>query len=84
MPIHVRRIKPTIKICRCSLCGYLLSKKFPDDFPDDWKWCCGCLALAKGIITCSSNCLDYMEIGYLLGRIYRKITLVEGNDRSES
>ena len=63
----------------CSLCSYPLSTKFPDDFPDDWKWCCGCLGLAINIIEDPSNYVDQMEIGYLFGRIYRKMTLVEGN-----
>ena len=60
----------------CSLCNYPLTTKFPDDFPDDWKWCCGCLALAKRMLVNPSNYIDQIGIGYLSGRIYRKMTLV--------
>ena len=62
----------------CALCTYPLIVKFPEDYPDDWKWCCGCLALAKDIIKDPFNYVDQLEIGYLFGRIYRKMTLVEG------
>ena len=79
MPIHVHRIEPPPVIGRCSLCSYPLSNRFPDDFPDDWKWCCGCLGLAKDIIASPYDFVDHMNIGYLFGRIYRKMTLVEGN-----
>ena len=74
LTIKVRLIKN--KTSSCSLCSYPLSNKFPKDFPDDWKWCCGCLGLARRILINPSNYVDQMEIGYLSGRIYRKMTLV--------
>ncbi|KKN36736.1 hypothetical protein LCGC14_0770420 [marine sediment metagenome] len=32
---------------RCSICKLLLTEKFPEDFPTEWRICCFCLRIAK-------------------------------------
>ncbi len=32
---------------RCSICELLLTEKFPEDFPTEWRICCFCLRIAK-------------------------------------
>ena len=36
----------------CSVCGEFLEddKAFPEDFPDEWKFCCFCKIIAKKLI----------------------------------
>lgn len=34
----------------CSICKSPLSKAFPHDFPDEWKWCCFCKMIAEHIV----------------------------------
>ena len=31
----------------CVVCGFKFTEKFPDDFPEEFKFCCSCLAWAK-------------------------------------
>lgn len=54
----------------CAVCNHTLNKKFPEDYPEEWKFCCGCRMVAEiiteGIIPRSD----------LFKEIYKKITLV--------
>jgi len=38
------------KIDKCSICRKGLHAVFPRDFPDEWKFCCGCCDLANVIV----------------------------------
>ena len=62
----------------CSICTYPLTTKFPKGFPYDWRWCCGCLSLARHIIIEPDIYLRGREKNdeSLFMRIYRKMTLV--------
>lgn len=54
----------------CAICDFPLDKKFPKDFPDNWKFCCSCHACAVIITEGPTPRSDIFE------RIYKKITLV--------
>lgn len=38
----------------CYICGRkhdkTFSSQFPKNFPNEWKWCCWCLSIAKFIV----------------------------------
>ena len=59
---------------RCVICGFPLVRKFPEDFPKDWKFCCNCHMIAEemamGEISGLWSCHRVREI-------YNKITLVK-------
>ncbi len=69
---------------KCVICGFKLTKKFPEDFPDEWKMCCPCIILAENIIIHGKDKLKYMCFpneceGLLLERLeemYKLITIV--------
>ena len=67
----------------CSICWDPLTKDFPDDFPDRFKFCCMCRYIAKQIAYGESpekyHILDDGTDRSL--KIMERITLVEGNDR---
>ncbi len=54
----------------CAVCQFPLDKKFPEDFPDEWKFCCACHACAKYIIEGETARSDIFK------KIEKKITLV--------
>jgi len=36
---------------KCNICSFWLeNNKFPDDFPKEWRWCCGCLNIGAMIL----------------------------------
>ena len=39
----------------CYICSTFIHEPdiFPDDFPSEWRWCCGCKAIACLIISTS-------------------------------
>lgn len=58
---------------KCAICIFPMDKKFPDDFPDEWKFCCAC-----------QECADLITEGEtarskLFKKIEKKITLVGEN-----
>lgn len=62
---------------KCAICRCLLELSFPKDFPEEWKFCCSCLAYAKVVV----NRLDLGNNQFLLRtpkvkRIEKYITLV--------
>jgi len=60
----------------CAICGCILDNKaFPLEFPDDWKFCCGCLALAQLII--ADKYFYEVRHSLLAIKIYEKITLAK-------
>ena len=64
---------------KCVICYFRLTEKFPDDFPDEWKFCCGCLEMAKLII--EGNLAHFCWAFNKPNEILQKITLTEGNER---
>ena len=66
----------------CAICGYPLEDVFPDDYPNDWKFCCSCLSwanfiLEENIITENILLEDKLHRRRsLITRIYEKITIV--------
>lgn len=54
----------------CAICKFPLHKKFPDDFPDEWKFCCACQGCAVFIIEGETARSDIFK------EIEKKITLV--------
>lgn len=34
----------------CAICRMFLTKDYPEDYPEEWKFCCSCHAWAKAII----------------------------------
>ena len=34
----------------CAICDQILTEDFPDDFPEEFKFCCSCLAWAISIV----------------------------------
>ena len=75
-------IRPVTRLVtgRCSICNFPLSKGFPEDFPNSWKFCCRCQHIAY-LITIE---IVKDEIWGLktVDKIRKKITLVGGNDRN--
>ena len=61
----------------CSICNFVITYKFPEDYPDEWKFCCSCKNMADEI---AKGTLP--EEYYLLEKVHtikKKITLVEEN-----
>lgn len=59
----------------CAVCGFQLSYKYPDDYPDEWKFCCFCQPMAKKLIDGTVE-----PTTDKLKKLYDKITLVKGNE----
>ena len=59
----------------CAVCNMMLNYNYPEDYPDEWKFCCYCqpraIKLIDGRLKPTTNYLK---------KIYDKITLVKGND----
>ena len=55
---------------QCSICEGNLTNKFPDDFPDEWKFCCACRLCASWIIKGET------PRSHRFKEIYKRITLV--------
>jgi len=58
----------------CSICDRMLTKKFPDDYPDDWKFCCSCKCIAEEIT--KGTLVWYLWDKLTVEKIRNKITLV--------
>lgn len=60
---------------KCVICRCLLDRSFPKDFPDEWKFCCGCLEWAKIVINPTLNVKILRTIG-IFKKVEKYITLV--------
>lgn len=67
----------------CVICNFHLTKKFPEDFPDEFKFCCQCKAFAHHIISDGVNKLInlYIVCGMpkfsgQIEKIHKRITMV--------
>ena len=57
-------IKVGIKKDKCAICHKRLHRAFPDDFPDEWKFCCNCKRYAEYIIHYGlKSIIDYFRDG---------------------
>lgn len=68
----------------CAICNTMLTNKFPDDYPDDWKFCCRCfewtIKITRAHYLPSGDYLrTSVENNAVLKKIMDKITLVKGN-----
>ena len=70
----------------CAICSFPLTTKYPDDYPDEWKFCCSCFKWARRVIRTEDDA--YVSIEYMksmikespiLKKLLEKITLVKGN-----
>ena len=59
---------------RCAVCGMMLSYDYPEDYPDEWKFCCHCQPRAIKLI---DGMLKPTTI--YLEKIWNMINLVKGN-----
>jgi len=61
---------------KCAICSFPLhNENFPEDFPDEFKFCCGCLGIAKLII--KGTLMENDLTGNFYDRVLNKITLVK-------
>ena len=65
----------------CAVCGFPLTVLYPEDYPDEWKFCCSCLRWAE-LIAKDDPIVKFMRINSssILREINNRITLVKGND----
>lgn len=63
-----------LKTGDCAICGSMLTTKFPDDYPDDWKFCCLCKRIAE-VLTGSDGFIKHIKDSQI-EKIRKKITLV--------
>lgn len=67
----------------CAICNEKLSNEFPEDFPNEFKFCCACLGWAE-ILVCTKdadglgNALSSHES---LKKVFNRITFVIGNGK---
>lgn len=59
----------------CVICDYQLTKQFPKDYPDEWKFCCICKNLADDMA--HGVVLADVWKKEIIDRIRKRITLVE-------
>ena len=60
---------------RCAICGFPLTRGFPDGYPNGWKFCCNCLYIAKMLARGDELNENVWGI-YRVRKIRRKINLV--------
>ena len=58
----------------CAVCGMMLNYDYPEDYPDEWKFCCYCQPRAIKLIDGRLK-----PTTRYLKKIYDKITLVKGD-----
>lgn len=63
---------------RCAICRFPLIHEFPEDYPNEWKFCCNCLYIAQKL-TRGEELNENIWGIYRVGKIKRRITLVKGN-----
>ncbi len=52
MMIYIQNIYDILdQFDSCVICHCSLEVSFPKDFPDEWKFCCGCLLWAEMVIS---------------------------------
>ncbi len=59
---------------KCVVCGFPLNKAFPEDFPDNFKFCCTCKAIAFAMVR--NDLPNELWILYRVDKIKKIITLV--------
>ena len=75
----MRPLKP--KFGSCAICNFPLTVSYPEDYPDEWKFCCSCWHWA-GLISRDDPIVNFLHVknSPILREINNRITLVKGND----
>jgi len=68
----------------CVICSFKMTRKFPEGFPDEWKFCCGCKTWGENIIKQGVAYTKDLYSEYdidgtftdLIHKIYEKVTMV--------
>lgn len=55
---------------KCAVCGNNLTNEFPEDYPNEWKFCCGCKDAAEELGKGTTARSQLYKV------VYKKITLV--------
>ena len=58
----------------CSICNSMLTRLFPRDYPNEWKFCCSCKCMAEEIV--KGTLPDDFWINERSHKVLKKITLV--------
>ena len=72
----------------CAICKFPLTAKYPDDYPDEYKFCCNCFKWAKKLVE-TEKLVGYCSLKIIvkespvLKKIVDRITLVKGNERKK-
>lgn len=72
--IFIFELKTSNKVDYCAVCNMWLNYDYPEDYPDEWKFCCCCQPKARMLI-----CGTLKPTTDRLKKIYDMITLVKGN-----
>lgn len=65
-------------IKKCAICNCDLTRTFPNDFPDEWKFCCGCKIIVEMLIEGTPTNM-FSALRRVAKLVKEKITLVKGN-----
>lgn len=65
----------------CAICNFPLTVSYPEDYPDEWKFCCSCWHWA-GLIARDDPIIKFLHVknSPAFTEINNRITLVKGND----
>lgn len=72
---------------QCAICGFPLTAKYPDDYPDEYKFCCSCFKWARRLTGFGDHlvgdiCVTNVVVrSAILQKLIDRITLVKGNKR---
>ncbi len=75
--VDISEIYPFIKqkvTGKCAICYSHLTREYPMDYPDEWKFCCVCKAIADEIV--KENLKGFIQFRDQADRVKKKITLV--------
>jgi len=61
---------------KCVICSFKMTEKFPEDFPDEFKFCCTCKAIAFRTISDDLSLPNEYWVKKRVMKIMKIITLV--------
>ncbi len=85
-------VEPHCSECRvilitgiCSICQQILTTEYPNDYPNEFKFCCSCLQWAKSIVADkNAGWLIYaLKFSPTIKKIYERITVLGCEKRKE-
>lgn len=69
----------------CVVCEAYLDEPFPEDYPEEFKFCCSCLAWATAIIKTPTD--EWVKLALrespTIMRIHKKITIFDGKKKGK-